>query len=162
MKASSTRRSFIRKTGVALSAPLAAAAAIVPARVEASSDPLVEQLARLEDVNAIRALNRAFARQVNAGEAGTLGIDPSICDVRADDFGERDAIEVAADRQRATSRMHCTVQIETPIGPSCPLVEMAREQGGGVVRRSETGVFDLSYVMRDEQWVIERATYRHL
>ena len=45
--------------------------------------------------------------------------------------------------------MHCTVEIETAIGPSCPLVEMAREQGGGVVMRSEAGVFENAYVRRD-------------
>jgi len=160
MKTASTRRSFIRKTGVALSAPLAAAAAVVPVPAGASVDPVAQQLARLEDVNAIRALNQAFARQVNAGDAEALGIDPSVRDVSADDFGERDVIEVAPDRQTATSRMHCTVHIETLIGPSCPLVEMAREQGGGIVRRSESGVFEHVYLRRDGAWSIEHSTYR--
>ena len=160
MKAESTRRSFIRKTGVALSAPLAAAAAVVPVRVDARGDSPADQLARLQDVNAIRALNQAFARQVNAGDAETLGIDASIRDVKADDFGERDLIEVAPDRQTATSRIHCTVQIETLIGPSCPLVEMAREQGGGVVRRSESVIFENVYVRHDGVWTIERSRYR--
>jgi hypothetical protein len=35
-------------------------------------------LALLEDIDAIRALNRAFARQVNAGAAEEVGIDPAI------------------------------------------------------------------------------------
>ena len=161
-QASSTRRSFIRKTGVALSAPLAAAAAAVPVRAEVPGDSLAEQLARLEDVNAIRALNQAFARQVNAGDAEPLGIDPSIRNLSAQEFGERDVIEIAPDRQTATSVMHCAVDIETLIGPSCPLVEMARQQGGGVVRRAETGVFNIAFVMRDGMWTIHRATYRHL
>lgn len=159
-KVASTRRSFIRTTGAAISAPLAAAAVVVPARVETAGDPLADRLARLEDVNAIRALNQAFARQVSAREAAPLGIHPSIGDVMASEFGERDVIEVAADRQTATSLMYCTVHVETPIGPSCPLVEMAREQGGGVVRRSESGVFHNVYVRRDGTWRIERSTYR--
>jgi len=159
-KAQSTRRSFIRKTGAALSAPLAAAAVAVPVRADASGDSLAERLARLEDVNAIRALNEAFARQVNDGGAEVLGIEPGIRNVTTGDFGERDAIEVAPDRQTATSLMHCTVQIETAIGPSCPLVEMAREQGGGVVKRTETGVFENTCVKRDGAWTIERAAYR--
>jgi hypothetical protein len=159
MKAESTRRSFIRKTGVALSVPLAAAA-VVPVRADASGDSLAERIARLEDVNAIRALNDAFARQVNDGDAEALGIEPGIRNVTTGDFGERDAIEVAPDRQTATSLMHCTVQIETAIGPSCPLVEMAREQGGGVVRRTEAGVFENVYVRRDGMWTIQRSTYR--
>jgi hypothetical protein len=55
--------------------------------------------------------------------------------------------------------MHCTVQVATPIGPSCPLVEMAREQGGGVVRRSECGVFQNAYARRDGVWSLERSTF---
>jgi hypothetical protein len=69
-------------------------------------------------------------------------------------------IQVGPERQTATSRMHAAVQVETPIGPSCPLVEMAREQGGGVVRRSESGVFEHVYVRRGETWHIARSTYR--
>jgi hypothetical protein len=159
-KAASTRRSFIRKTGAALSAPLAAAAAVVPVRAGGDADPLGVRLARLEDEYAIRALNQDVARQVNAGGAAALGIDPAIGTVAADDFGRRDAIDVAPDRQTATSLMHCTVQIETVIGPSCPLVEMARLQGGGVVRRSETGVFENVYARRDGVWMLQRTTYR--
>jgi len=158
----STRRSFIRKSGAALSAPLAAAAAVVPVRGTAVADPLAERLALLEDIDAIRGLNQAFARQVSAGAAGPLGIDPSISDVAAHQFGEHDVVEVAPDRQTATAVMHCSVQIETVIGPSCPLVDMARAQGGGAVRRSETGVFDIAYVSRDGVWAIERATYRRV
>jgi hypothetical protein len=159
-KARSTRRTFIRKTGVALSVPLAAAAAVVPVSADVEGDSLADRLARLEDVNAIRALNQVLARQVNAGEAETVGIDPSIRDVVTAAFGEHDVIDVASDRKTATSLIHCTVTIETPIGPSCPLVEMAREQGGGVVRRAEAGVFENLYVRRDGRWRIERSTYR--
>jgi hypothetical protein len=159
-RADSTRRSFIRKTGAALSAPIAAAAAVVPLGATTAGESLADRLGRLEDENAIRGLMRTFARQVSAGEAQSLGIDPGIRDVTASAFGEHDAIEIAPDRQTATSLMHCTVQIETAIGPSCPLVEMAREQGGGVVRRTEAGVFETACVRRDGQWIIERAAYR--
>jgi hypothetical protein len=37
---------------------------------------------------------------------------------------------------------------------------MAREQGGGVVRRSETGVVEHVYARRDGAWIIDRSTYR--
>ena len=160
MKGESTRRSFIRKTGAALSVPLAAAGAVVPLQATVEEDPIAARLARLEDANAIRVLNQSFAQQVNAGAAHSLGIDSGIANIIAADFGERDTIEVALDRQTATAVMHCTVTIETAIGPSCPLVEMAREQGGGVVRRSESGVFENAYVRRDDAWSIERSTYR--
>jgi hypothetical protein len=168
----STRRSFIRTTGAALSVPLAAVGATLPATLVADGDPLLTRLEMLEDVNAIRALNQAWARHVNAGEdeaiaalfsdASAARIDPSIRSVAAAGFGEQDVIEVAADRQTATGLMHCMVEIETAIGPSCPLVEMAREQGGGVVMRSEAGVFENAYARRDGSWTIERSTYRRL
>lgn len=144
-KNSSTRRSFIQTTGAALSLPLAAAAATVPSIVAADDDPITARLARLEDVEAIRALNQAFAREAN---------------LIATDFGQRDVIEVAPDGQTATALIHGTVEIETAIGPDCPLLEMARQQGGGVVTRSETGVFENACVKRDGVWTIERTTYR--
>jgi hypothetical protein len=145
-----------------LSLPLAAAGAVVPLHATVEEDAIAGRLARLEDVNAIRAVNQAFAQQVNAGTAHTLGIDRAIGNLVTADFGERDTIEVALDRQTATGVMHCTVTIEAAIGPSCPLVEMARQQGGGVVRRSESGVFENVYVQRDGAWSIERSSYRRL
>jgi hypothetical protein len=45
---------------------------------QAAEDPLKARLAMLEDIDAIRALNRAFARQVSAGATGAMGIDPGI------------------------------------------------------------------------------------
>jgi hypothetical protein len=56
-------------------------------------------------------------------------LDAGICGIVADDFGEHDVIEIAAARQTASAPLHRMVRTETAIGPSCPLVEMAREQG---------------------------------
>ena len=168
-QAVSTRRSFIRTAGTALSAPLAVAAANTPVSAVGDADPMASRLGMLEDANAIRALNQAFARHVNAGadeaiaglfsDAAEARIDPAIRSIMADGFGEQDAIDIAPDRQTATGVIHCTVETETAIGPSCPLVEMARQQGGGVIRRSETGVFEQAYVKRDGVWKILRSTY---
>jgi hypothetical protein len=128
-----------------LSAPLAVAAANVPAiAAPADGDPNA-RLAYLEDLNAIRALNQAFAKHLNA---------------LPDSFGEHDVIDIASDRQTATALLHCTVQIETESGPSCPLVEMAKQQGGGVLRRREAGVFEHAYVRRDGIWKMQRSSYR--
>ena len=38
------------------------------------------------------------------------------------------------------------------IGPDCPLVAMAREQGGGVVRHTERGTLENAYVKREGVW----------
>ena len=49
---------------------------------------------------------------------------------------------------------------ESALDPDCPLVEMARQQGGGVVRRTERGVFENVYVKRDGSWKIQQSAYR--
>jgi hypothetical protein len=126
-------------------------------------------LAELEDVNAIRELTRRYVRHVNAGahdEAAALFSEPAHADTRAarelaaDPLGGEDAIEIAASGTTATARLHCTAEIETPIEPVTPLVAMAREQGGGVLRRSERGLLEGAYVKRDGAWKIERLTFR--
>ena len=71
-----TRRSFIAFAGAAVSAPVAAAAGTLPSWLPPSGgspNPLDARLAALEDLNAIRALNRAFARHVTSGAIEELG-----------------------------------------------------------------------------------------
>jgi hypothetical protein len=48
---------------------------------------------------------------------------------------------------------------ETEIGPDCTLVEMARQQGSGVVRSSESAVLENTY-RRDGGWKILTSTRR--
>jgi hypothetical protein len=164
----STRRSFIQIAGAAV----AATATSVPVRAATEADPLEMRLAYLEDVNAIRALNQEYARHVNAGARAPMAalfadpteapINPDVTGVTPDGFGEHDVIDVAPDRRTATALLHCTVHVQTAIGPDCPLVEMARAQGGGIVRQTEHGVFDNAYVRRDGVWKIARSGYRLL
>lgn len=170
MTTGSTRRSFIQTAGAALSAPLAVAAATVPASAAPAEEDPNARLAYLEDLHAIRELNQEFARHVNAGATDAVGalfasardaaIDPGIRAIVTDAFGAHDVIEVAADRQTATALLHCTVRMETEIGPICPLVEMAKQQGGGVVRRTERGIFEHAYVRHEGIWKVQRSAYR--
>jgi hypothetical protein len=165
----SARRGFLWKAGAALSAPLAAIATRAQAHVPDDQAALKARLARLEDLNAIGDLNRRYAQHVNAGahdEVARLFADPTrarlhgLCRFSADALGGHGAIEIAATADTATSRLVCTAQIETPIEPATPLVEMARAQGGGVVKRSERGVLEGAYVKRDGVWKIERLVFR--
>jgi len=144
----STRRSFMTVAGAALSAPLAAAASTLPGSV--ADDPLKTRLARLEDLEAIRALNHALFSDPSSAQ-----LDPDIRAMSPVDFGAHDFIEVAADRQTATARLHVTLHTETAIGPDCPLVQMARLQGGGMVASAEPGVLENVYVRRDGTWKIQ-------
>ena len=63
-------------------------------------------------------------------------------------------IEIASDRLTATARFHCIVQAEAAITPACPLVEMARQQGGGVIKWTEACVFENVYAREREAWKI--------
>jgi hypothetical protein len=163
----SARRGFLWKASAALAAPLAIGAA--SARAPGERDASRARLAQLEDVNAIRELTRSYVRHVNAGahdEAAALFAQRARADTRsaltlaADPLGGEDAIEIAASGATATARLHCTAQIETPIEPVTPLVEMARAQGGGVLKRTERGVLEATYMKRDGRWKIERLAFR--
>ena len=165
-----SRRSFIATAGTALSAPMAVAVAAVPLAPAVDLDDPGTRLERLEAIEAIRRLNEKYARHINAGELpevcalfadpGAMIVDPVVRGLAVDRHGEDDAIEVAADGQSATARLARIVETEDTIGPSCPLVEMAREQGGGVVRRSERVLFDNAYVKHDGAWKIQRAVFK--
>jgi hypothetical protein len=165
-KSISTRRRFFLQASAALSVPLAASAAHA---AKADHSRASARLAALEDEKAIRELQQAYARLVNSRaheEARDLfenpsaaRVDASVRSVSMDGFGEHDAIEVAPDRGSATGRTHCAVQTEAVIGPNCTLVEMAREQGEGVLRRLEKRILVGSYLKVAGTWKIERLVW---
>lgn len=162
-----TRRRFFRAAGAALSAPLALAS---PAAGTEDGEALKARLQHFEDVHAIGELNRRYAQLVNGraransgqlfAEPSQPGVDERIRGVTADDFARQDVIVLGDDGHTATARIHCTVRIETPIEASSSLVEMARQQGGGMIRRYEEGVFEGVYVRRSGIWKIKSMTYR--
>src|SRR4051812_48307446 len=139
MKINAARRSFIRKAGGALSGPVAAAVASAPKTASAMSSADAERtrLALLEDQAAIRTGNLEHMRQVNA---------------ESHDLGEQDLIEIAADRRSAKAFVHVMMELQNPIEPEGPLLEIARYHRGGVVRRTEHGVFEHEYIRRDGMW----------
>lgn len=165
----STRRRFFWQAGAALSAPLAVAAARASARSVEGDERLQARLAVFEDVDAIRGLHQTYARLVNAGAHDQIAalfadpenaqIDETIRMLLGDAFGAHDVIEVAPDRETAMARIHCTVETETAIESSCTLVEMARQQGEGLLRHSERRVLESAYVKRDGAWKIARSEY---
>jgi hypothetical protein len=166
----STRRSFL-KGGALLAAPLAAVA--VPAAVIAD-DELKARLARLENEAAIRELHQTWLRRINTRKDDVTGagavvslfvnpkaaaFDPSVRSIAADHAGEPDAIEVAADGKSATGRFHCAVEIEAAIAQDCTLAQMAHEQGGGFVRRTERRVLKVEYVKGSGAWTIAKVEF---
>ena len=135
----SARRGFLRKAGAAIAAPLAVGAASASARAPGDRDAQA-RLAQLEDVNAIRELTRSYVRHVNAGAHG-------------------EAAALFAQPAHADARFALTT-LATPIEPVTPLVEMARAQGGGFLKRSERGLLEGVYVKRDGCWKIGRLAFR--
>ena len=160
----STRRSFL-KGGALLAVPLAAA---VPAAVVAD-DGLKARLARLEDEAAIRELHRTWLRRINtkAGDAATpvfadpegTAFDQAVRSITADHAGQPDVIEVAADGKSAAGQFQCAVEIETTIARDCTLAQMAHEQGGGFVRRTERRVLNVEYVKAAGAWAIAKIEF---
>ena len=128
------------------------------------------RLAQLEDVNAIRELTRSYVRHVNAGAHGEAAAlfartrarrrAPPPAQLAADPLGGEDAIEIEASGM--TPPRGCTARPRSlrRSSPVTPLVEMARAQGGGVLKRSERGVLEGAYVKRDGCWKIERLAFR--
>jgi hypothetical protein len=136
MNGTTTRRRFFG--GAAL---LAAPAAAVGA-----GDDVAARLAAIEDANAIRALLHEWARDPSrraAAGIGALTIDSEA------------AIDVAANGT-ATARVPCTVETATPLDGHETLVEMARLQGDGVIRRSERRVLTGTFVKHNGTWLLER------
>jgi hypothetical protein len=169
------RRFFVGAGAAALTAPIALGALAVgaaPVTVEAHDDgrarehdEIAARLAALEDANAIRELQRAYARHVGAGAhaaAARLFADPTraqfddaIRGVALEGSATDAAIEIASDRRTAVARTACLVQVVTLIeGPGCTLVEMARAQGEGTVRRNERRSLEQHFVRRDGVWKI--------
>src|SRR5690606_3906533 len=148
-----TRRAFLKGSAM-LAAPLAAAAAPAVA-MAAAPDDTKDRLARLEDVEAVRALHRAFVAHVNArrpddaaalfADPAKAGLDPAMTRRAA----EAETVTLTADRQTATLTAACAVSTETEIDSDCTLAQMARLQGDGVIRATAARAISASFVKRD-------------
>ena len=137
-----TRRRFFGGAA-ALAAPLATGAAV-------AGDDLTARLAALEDENTIRAVLRGWAQDVSAGK-----LTASVANIRSLTLDSDLSVSVAANGT-ATARVPCIVETATPIDGDETLVEMARQQGDGVVRRSERRVLAGTLVKRGGIWILER------
>jgi hypothetical protein len=161
----STRRRFFGQAGSAFAAPLAASAALASGAAHAD-----DASARLEDANAIRALQREYARCVNTGahaEAaqlfatpGAAAIDPSVRRLAGDRFTAEDAIHIDPGGAFATAQFECVVETERSIAGAFTLIDMLRAQGGADFRVAERRVLESSYVKERGRWRISRLKLR--
>ncbi len=197
------RRSFIWKTGAAMSAVVASAVAGIPAhKADADAgrsgqlDRLASRIGSLEDANTIRRLHQSFESRLDQGMyeevvglftddarviyngglyVGKDGIRRLYCDhfasgrtgkkvesvpgFESDPGRQLDIVEVAEDRMTATGQFPYSMQVGVPMTGHSSLVDMARLQGEGIVYGWEGGVCEVSYVKKDDAWVINKLAY---
>ena len=199
------RRSFIWKTGSALSAVLASAVAGIskPKSDETGAlkepvDRLSHQLRVLEDTNAIRKLHHAYGYYLDKGiweeivnlfaDDGEVyfnggifeGKDKGVRRLYIDYLGqgftgnnygpvhgflldqtqEQDVVDVTPDRKSAKARFHCLMQVGAKVVSDSSMMEMARQQGQGIMQWWEGGIYENSYVKDGNIWKIKRLDYR--
>ena len=157
-----SRRTFIRNSGVALTAALAAGGASA-----AALDDAAQRLALLEDSNAIRSLQqRCFVllEQGAAAELSTLfsnstaaasGVYPT---QQLASRLEEAVIKVASDRLTASARFLGRVQIGAPVAGNGTLQQMARLQGVNT-QWWEQGVYEAQYEKVQNEWKISALHY---
>ena len=145
-----TRRRFFAHTSALLAVPLAASTALA---ADGGGEDLAARLAALEDANAIRGLLQRHAQGINAGTNAAPDAN-----VRALRLDSEIAVEVVGDAT-ATAHVGCSVETATPIAGGDTLVEMARLQGDGVLKRNERRVLVGSLVKRRGTWQIERLEF---
>jgi hypothetical protein len=199
------RRSFIWKTGAALSAMLASAVAgVSKPRADGSRnlkeqvDRLSNQLGILEDTNAIRKLHQAYGYYLDKGiyeeivnlfaDDGEVyfnggifvGKDRGVRRLYIDHFGQgfagkngepvhgflldhtqqQDVVNVAPDRKSAKARFHCFMQAWVRDPSEYPMMELARQQGQGILQWWEGGVYENLYLKDGDSWKIKKLDYR--
>lgn len=161
MSETNSRRTFIRNSGVALTAALAAGSAVAT-----PVDDAAQRLALLEDSNAIRALQqRYFSLLEQRADVSALfcssaafaasALPALVLDSRHD--GEN--IVVAADRQRATASFRSRLQLGIPIAGDSTLQQMARQQGQSEQQWREQGTYEVEYVKLGAAWLISALRY---
>jgi hypothetical protein len=75
---------------------------------------------------------------------------------------QQETIKVSADRLSASAQFPYSIQVGTPMAPDSQLVQMARLQGGGIMKWCEGGTYEISYAkdIKDGGWKIKRLEYR--
>ena len=115
-------------------------------------------------VKSIRQLQQALAREMNDASgrgaelfaAGKLPAElAGVTRLLPADFGEHDAVEIAADGLTARATLHCAVETQVPIAAEGTLIEMARAQGEGFVRATACRMLDMLCVREGETWKIK-------
>jgi len=154
MTETNTSRRLFLKGSALIAAPLVATGSTAAL----ADDGVKARLTRFEDEDALRRLQHAWLRQVNAGAAeATAKLDSAVSGIVADPDPDAHAIQIAADGQRATGRFACSVVTETELEADGTFAQMARLQGTGILRSTTARTVHVDYVRTAEGWVIAKA-----
>jgi hypothetical protein len=156
------RRAFLRNAGAAVAASTATAAGAAGVAAATSQQPSEGTVKPGDDERAIHQLHHAFLARLNSGQRDGLGASPSPLPTSIlGDAQHLDTISIAPDQQRATARFHCLARLDTALheGASRSLLEMARQQGQGVIQRWESGVLQSEYVKVASLWKLANISF---
>jgi hypothetical protein len=73
---------------------------------------------------------------------------------------EQPGVEVAPDGKPALARFHCLMQVSARDTSRYPMMDLARQQGQGILQWWEGGLYENSYVKVGEVWKIKTLDYR--
>jgi hypothetical protein len=105
-------------------------------------------------------VSRLYGNCFSAGLTGKK-IGP-VRGIQPDARQQHETIAVAADRLSATAQFPYSIQVGTPMASDSQLVQMARLQGGGIMKWCEAGIYEISYAkdIKDGGWKIKRLECR--
>ena len=74
---------------------------------------------------------------------------------------QQDTIEIEPDRKSARARFAYSIQVGEPMISDSALVDMARLQGEGIIKRHEIGICEICFSknLKDDAWKIKRLEY---
>lgn len=160
-----SRREFFLIASGAVAAALAVSDPVAAADL---TETLEARVTELEDVNVLRALHARLIQHINAGSRDALSalftdssktqLDGNVRRLTAEPPGGAVEVSRAADGKTATLREICVVLSGEPMKSDCMLVQMARAQGEGFVRRTERRMLETTYVKKNGVWKIDGAT----
>lgn len=175
------RRAFIRNAVAATTATAATAATAASAAVTAAAPTTVNTAVAPQQPSggsanpttaerAIHQLHHTFVAQLNSGQHELLGAlfasEPPKQTANSPVYilghaQHLDTVSIAPDQLHATARFHCLARLEATLDESAPysLLEMARQQGQGVIQRWESGVLESEYVKVASLWKIANVSF---
>ncbi len=93
------------------------------------------------------------------GRGPTVKNDGPVHGVLLDRIRHQDAVEFTPDGKFAQARFHCLMQVSARDTTKYPMMDLARQQGQGILQWWEDGLYENTYVKDGDIWKIETLSY---